>query len=95
MTSFTAIHNGTLDDGFEGDVWVCLVDGCFWLEFGGGLADSEIGFEFSDEHGESFKNMGGSFEDHFCVEGGDTFGHPTTTPTISAVPTKLPCFSGK
>ena len=43
------IASGTLEDGYEGTDWLCLVDGCYELIVGGGSADSEIGFEFLDE----------------------------------------------
>ena len=43
------VTSGTLANGSEGFDWLCLVDGCYELRVGGGLADSEIGFEFLDE----------------------------------------------
>ena len=45
----TIAASGTLGDGFEGSDWICLADGCYEIVVGGGLADSEIGFEFYDE----------------------------------------------
>ena len=40
------VANGTLSDGTQGSVWLCLANGCFELSVGGGTADSEIGFEY-------------------------------------------------
>ena len=45
----TVAASGTLSDGFEGSDWICLADGCYEIVVGGGLADSEVGFEFYDE----------------------------------------------
>ena len=46
------VTSGTLSAGSEGTSWLCLADGCYELSLGGGVADSEISYEFVDELGE-------------------------------------------
>ena len=53
--------SGTLEDGYIGFQYICVIDGCYELVIGGGTADSEIGtlrpqgWVFGPAHG------------HFCV----------------------------
>ena len=39
-------------------------------------ADSEIGFEFEDEHGGHFQALSAPYADRFCVAAGDVFDGP-------------------
>ena len=82
--------SGELSDGFEGFEWICLENGCYEIVVAGGSAESEIGFEFRDEIGGDFQDLVAPYSDHFCVEDGDVFRHPTPAPSISTPPTKLP-----
>ena len=75
----TVVTSGTLTgaggtDPVTGAAWLCLADGCYALVVGGGSADSEIGFEFEDEHGGHFQALGAPYAEHFCVEAGDGVG---------------------
>ena len=84
------IQSGTLPDGFEDTAWLCLLDGCYEIVVGGGVAPSEVGFAFRDEHGGHFQDLTAPFSDHFCVEHGDVFEHPTASPTVSQYPSLVP-----
>ena len=82
-----AVHRA-FEDGKSKRMYYCLVDNvCGWMDVGGGSADSEIGFEFEDEHGGHFQALGAPYAEHFCVEAGDVFDHPTASPTASSAPT--------
>ena len=37
-----ALATGTLADGFAELVWLCLADGCYEIDVGGGAAESEV-----------------------------------------------------
>ena len=87
------VASGTLSTGSEGFEWLCLADGCYELNITVGLANDEIGFEFVDEIGGHFQDLGAPFHDHFCVGAGDVFDHPTASPTISLPPTSVPTGS--
>ena len=93
-TTSAVVANGTLDDGASGSAWICLVDGCYLMNVGGGSPDryGEISFELLDEVGGHFQDHEAPFNDAFCAEAGGIYAHPTTQPTArpSAVPTTPP-----
>ena len=95
---------GTLDSGCEGADWMCLRDGCYELVVSGGYNLDEVSFDFRDQAerhfdgGRHFQDLSlddatNSYQDHFCVEDGDLFHHPTAHPTVSPYPSPLPTVS--
>ena len=84
------LYSGTLEEGFRDSAWCCLPNACFYIGAGGGSSDSEISFKFVDEVGGYFQDLKAPFQDHFCVNAGDVFDHPTTSPTVSVPPTPAP-----
>ena len=69
----SVIAHGTMENGYQDTVWLCLRNGCYELIVGGGNADSEISFNFVDEIGGHFQDLNAPFSDHFCVQNGDVF----------------------
>ena len=88
-----ALATGTLADGFDELVWLCLADGCYEIDVGGGAAESEVSFDLRDEHGEHFEDHAAPFADHFCAQAGDLFEHPTAAPTVTPLPSMPPTVS--
>ena len=79
--------SGTLDDGFSGATYLCLEDGSH--TFVVAADDTDIWFEFDDTSGNSFSGRA-PVTDMFQTAGGEIFGAPSPSPTLSSAPTTTP-----
>ena len=83
-----------LSDPYPDRDYMCIVDGCYTLEFLHGEADVDgLSFTISSSTDDVFVNLkeGDTFLD-FCVEGTTFNANPTAAPSSSPLPTWGPTY---
>ena len=76
--------------------YLCIVDGCYTIEFIHNPSFDISGLSFTVESPTAFVEKSlGDFQTYidFCVEGTEFNHNPTSSPTISALPTPAPSSS--